>query len=93
MTSKAKVATTSGTDVASALSSTLTHVNGTIKTAAEKPFPPEGPPGQKQPKVKRKYRHVAALHSKSQPSCLSHEAQEVPSFLGFRNLMVLVLSE
>jgi len=40
----------------------------------------------------RKYKHVFPIHSKPRTSCLSHEAVEVPSFLGFRNLMVLVLS-
>ncbi|KAL8414912.1 hypothetical protein RB594_005932 [Gaeumannomyces avenae] len=39
----------------------------------------------------RKYRHVAALHSKSRPSCLSHDTEMSPSFVGFRNLMVIVL--
>lgn len=39
----------------------------------------------------RKYRHVAAIHSTTQPSCLSHESTASPSFLGFRNLMVIVL--
>ncbi|RPB19508.1 hypothetical protein L211DRAFT_859079 [Terfezia boudieri ATCC MYA-4762] len=39
----------------------------------------------------RKYKHVFAIHSKPRTSCLSHEAVDVPSFLGFRNLMVLVL--
>jgi diacylglycerol O-acyltransferase 1 len=39
----------------------------------------------------KKYRHVAAIHSKSQPSTLSHDAVAAPSFLGFRNLMVIVL--
>lgn len=39
----------------------------------------------------RKYRHVAALHSKSRPSCLSHDTEISPSFVGFRNLMVIVL--
>lgn len=38
-----------------------------------------------------KYRHVEAIHSESQPSCLSHDTTETPSFLGFRNLMVIVL--
>lgn len=41
----------------------------------------------------RKYRHVAAVHSETRPSCLSHDAQDTPSFLGFRNLMVIVLGE
>lgn len=39
----------------------------------------------------KKYRHVVAVHSKSRPSTLSHDATELPSFLGFRNLMVIVL--
>ncbi|KAI0131633.1 MBOAT, membrane-bound O-acyltransferase family-domain-containing protein [Hypoxylon sp. NC0597] len=39
----------------------------------------------------KKYRHVAAVHSESRPSTLSHDARAPPSFLGFRNLMVIVL--
>lgn len=39
-----------------------------------------------------KYRHVFATHSKSSTTCLSHESEDVPSFVGFRNLMILVLS-
>jgi diacylglycerol O-acyltransferase-1 len=39
-----------------------------------------------------KYRHVFATHSLERNSCLSHDAEESPSFVGFRNLMVLVLS-
>lgn len=39
----------------------------------------------------RKYRHVAAVHFQTRPSCLSHDSQASPSFLGFRNLMVIVL--
>jgi diacylglycerol O-acyltransferase 1 len=42
-------------------------------------------------KVRSKYRHVAALHATARPSCLSHESPETPSFLGFRNLMVLTI--
>lgn len=40
---------------------------------------------------RKKYRHVEAIHSESRPSCLSHDTTETPSFLGFRNLMVIVL--
>jgi diacylglycerol O-acyltransferase-1 len=40
---------------------------------------------------RNKYRHVQAVHSQSKPSCLSHDTTETPSFLGFRNLMVIVL--
>ena len=92
MTSNHHTATTTGADVAHALSSTLLQANGVVKTTQEAPIPPkEG--GRHQTRLKKKYRHVAALHSKSQPSCLSHESETVPSFLGFRNLMVLVLSK
>lgn len=38
-----------------------------------------------------KYRHTAAVHSQSRPSTLSHDATDTPSFLGFRNLGVIVL--
>jgi diacylglycerol O-acyltransferase-1 len=85
-------ATTTGTDMAHAIASPVGQANGVIKTVQEAPAPPsEG--GRHETKLKKKYRHVAALHAKSQPSCLSHESETVPSFLGFRNLMVLVLSE
>jgi hypothetical protein len=40
---------------------------------------------------RRKYRHVEAVHSESRPSCLSHDTTATPSFLGFRNLMVIML--
>ncbi|KAI4870780.1 MBOAT, membrane-bound O-acyltransferase family-domain-containing protein [Hypoxylon rubiginosum] len=39
----------------------------------------------------KKYRHVTAVHSQSRPSTLSHDGTAPPSFLGFRNLMVIVL--
>ncbi|KAI9789661.1 MAG: hypothetical protein M1833_002278 [Piccolia ochrophora] len=39
----------------------------------------------------KRYRHVAAVHSRPKASCLSHDRETVPSFLGFRNLMVIVL--
>lgn len=39
----------------------------------------------------RKYRHVAAVHTTTSTSCLSHDSQASPSFVGFRNLMVLTL--
>ncbi|KAK2871898.1 hypothetical protein FQN49_002722, partial [Arthroderma sp. PD_2] len=41
--------------------------------------------------LRSKYRHVAAYHSEVKPSCLSHDTKQSPSFLGFRNLMVIVL--
>ena len=39
-----------------------------------------------------KYRHVFATHSLTRTSCLSQDADKSPSFVGFRNLMILVLS-
>ena len=44
-----------------------------------------------QPKARQRYLHITAVHSHSRTSCLSHESEQSPSFLGFRNLMVLVL--
>jgi diacylglycerol O-acyltransferase-1 len=41
--------------------------------------------------TKKKYRHVAAVHARPRTSCLSHDSAVSPSFLGFRNLMVIVL--
>jgi diacylglycerol O-acyltransferase-1 len=52
--------------------------NGTATTG------PPKKPGQK-------YRHVAAVHKNTRPSCLSHDSDAAPSFIGFRNLMVIVL--
>ena len=46
----------------------------------------------KRPINSAKYRHFAAVHSKPRTSCLSHDSEHSPSFLGFRNLMVIVLS-
>lgn len=40
-----------------------------------------------------KYRHIAAIHSAQRSSFLSHDSEVSPSFLGFRNLMVIVISE
>lgn len=38
-----------------------------------------------------KYRHVAAYHSTVRASSLSPDSETTPSFVGFRNLMVIVL--
>ncbi|KAF5003526.1 hypothetical protein FDECE_9913 [Fusarium decemcellulare] len=58
-----------------------TRTNGTTNGATT------GPPK----KPGQKYRHVVAVHSKTRPSYLSHDSDAAPSFLGFRNLMVIVL--
>jgi diacylglycerol O-acyltransferase 1 len=65
--------------------SSHTQANGS-QTASK----PMSNPGRR---VQRKYRHVAAVHSKPRTSCLSHDSPTTPSFIGFRNLMVLVLSK
>ena len=40
-----------------------------------------------------RYRHLALVHRGHRTSCLSHDSENSPSFLGFRNLMVIVLSK
>lgn len=40
-----------------------------------------------------RYRHVEAVHSTLRNSCLSQDCDISPNFLGFRNLMVLVLGK
>ncbi len=50
-------------------------------------------PNVKPTKFRSKYKHVEAPHKVCRPSVLSHDSTEVPSFLGFRNLMVLTISE
>jgi hypothetical protein len=40
-----------------------------------------------------KYKHVYAIHAKTRPSTLSHDSEAAPSFVGFRNLMVIVLGK
>jgi hypothetical protein len=48
--------------------------------------------GTTKPAKDTKYRHVFATHAQQRTSCLSHDSETSPSFVGFRNLMVLVLS-
>ncbi|KAF2086419.1 diacylglycerol O-acyltransferase 1 [Saccharata proteae CBS 121410] len=52
-----------------------------------------GTPETRTVRSPKKYRHVLAIHRDSKPSCLSQDAQQPTSFVGFRNLMVLVLGE
>jgi len=80
---------TTGADVASVL---VSHVNGVVKEVRDVKGPPTSLDRPVKRKPRSKYKHIAALHTKAQPSCLSHEAEALPSFLGFRNLMVLTIS-
>ncbi|KAI9691542.1 MAG: hypothetical protein M1822_007613 [Bathelium mastoideum] len=41
--------------------------------------------------IQKKYKHAFVVHAKQRTSCLSRESDNTPSFLGFRNLMVLML--
>lgn len=43
--------------------------------------------------VPQRYRHVAAVHARARTSLLSSDHEESTSFVGFRNLMVIVLSK
>ncbi|KAI1115988.1 diacylglycerol O-acyltransferase [Nemania sp. NC0429] len=61
------------------------------ETPPEKPNAVSTPNEDRQKTFLRKYRHVAAVHSRARPSTLSHDTQASPSFVGFRNLMVIVL--
>ncbi|KAK8158182.1 MBOAT, membrane-bound O-acyltransferase family-domain-containing protein [Phyllosticta citribraziliensis] len=62
----------------SAHTQTNGHTNGTPNGSA--PLP-----------TGTKYNHVVAVHRKVRASCLSQDAEKPPSFVGFRNLMILVL--
>lgn len=41
----------------------------------------------------RKYHHIAAIHRVTRSSVLSSDSTASPSFMGFRNLLVLVVSK
>lgn len=62
--------------------------DGVQKTVEEVKTPSDTP---KKVRIHRKYRHVAAVHTEPKTSCLSHDSTISPSFVGFRNLMVIVL--
>lgn len=83
-------ASSSEVNTRGAVSSSSSEVmNGSSHTRTS---PPSGEAsGVPKGKRRSKYRHVAAYHSKSQHSSLSRESNVPTSFLGFRNLMVIVL--
>ncbi|CEL00855.1 Putative O-acyltransferase [Aspergillus calidoustus] len=62
--------------------------NGTHRTS-----PQSSDKGPKNSAVGRiaTYRHVVAIHSQVRHSCLSRDSTTTPSFIGFRNLTVVVL--
>ncbi|OCK76531.1 diacylglycerol acyltransferase DGAT2 [Lepidopterella palustris CBS 459.81] len=54
------------------------------------PLPDPLPNGRRKA-VDKRHTHVFPTHSTQKPSCLSRDAEETPSFIGFRNLMIIVL--
>ncbi|KAF4121149.1 diacylglycerol O-acyltransferase 1, partial [Geosmithia morbida] len=68
---------------------TVTHRSTSSSNGDDSTTPNPTPTPARPPRSK--YRHVAAVHSITRPSCLSHDSNATPSFLGFRNLMVIVL--
>ncbi|KAI0408750.1 diacylglycerol O-acyltransferase [Xylaria palmicola] len=70
---------------------TFLRRKGETETTPAASSTPPGRNDDQQRTLLRKYRHVAAVHSKARPSTLSHDTQVSPSFVGFRNLMVIVL--
>ena len=67
------------------------HVNG--KVLSSNASHPNGiATGPRTRKISSEYRHIAAVHSRARTSCLSCDTEKTPSFFGFRNLMIIVLS-
>jgi len=64
----------------------------TTITLAESASAVNGETPSLDPRGAGKYKHIYATHATARPSTLSHDAISTPSFIGFRNLMVLVLS-
>lgn len=88
MANKSRAAVTTAFD----FQGNATTIEGSFRGVPQQQAPGQSEQFQQEPqKLKRKYRHVAALHLICQSSCLSREATVTPSFLGFRNLTVLVL--
>ena len=75
-----EAATVSDTDTAASQAPSQAP-NGDVDERAHK--------GANRSKARSKVQHVEAVHAESRPSCLSHEAKDVPSFIGVRNLIVL----
>ncbi|KAK5174648.1 uncharacterized protein LTR77_001730 [Saxophila tyrrhenica] len=81
------------TTATSPVMATTERMNGTTPESISINSSPSQPLQQERrpKKESKKYKHTFAVHSTSRTSCLSHDAEVAPSFLGFRNLMGLVL--
>ena len=91
MTQDSSPATAASTAVDSGNQSLPSESNGTVQNGGESP-PDEASPAPTGSR-RSKYRHVAAYHSEIRHSCLTRDSNITTSFLGFRNLMVIVLGE
>ena len=92
MTTTASI-TSSSIDDESKAQQDIANSNSTpLVNSSQEPSQPIVSARSKMP-ASSKYRHVAAVHSRARASCLSHDSDVSPSFLGFRNLMVLVLGK
>ncbi len=80
-------ATVTATETPDAITRRLGHLQANGSDTAPKPS------DSLRRHVQKKYRHVAAVHSRPRTSCLSHDSPATPSFIGFRNLMVILLSK
>ncbi|KAF6225060.1 hypothetical protein HO133_010255 [Letharia lupina] len=69
---------------------TPAHANGSVLSSNSSPVNGNAT-GPITRDISSKYRHIAAVHSRARTSCLSRDAELTPSFLGFKNLMVIVL--
>jgi len=82
-------ATTTAVETA-AVSASLRRTDNAAAEAVKEEAKPDETTSERKTFI-RKYRHVAAIHSAVRPSTLSHDSAATPSFVGFRNLMVIVL--
>lgn len=71
--------------------SSNTAVEKSLPSAASKDGPTTAKKTAKKTAKRSKYRHVEAYHSKLRHSNLSRDSGTTTNFLGFRNLMVIVL--
>ena len=67
------------------------HTNGHAEPVGSREINGSATTSRSRKSASSKYRHIAAVHSKVRSSCLSHDSENSPSFVGFRNLMVIVL--
>ena len=88
MSSTTTAATASPYETSNGASIESISINGSPPLPLKELQPKKEKPDNR---ASKKYKHTFAVHAESRTSCLSHDAEVAPSFLGFRNLMGLVL--